>query len=128
MVLPDGRVLSDPTNTEIADATGGWIDPDRDEFDVVIVGSGPAGLSAAVYGASEGLETLVVDEGGVGGQASSSSLIRNYLGFPRGVSGRRLAEQAYEQAWVFGGYYVAHAQGGASLSRDRRAGWQVILS
>ena len=126
MVLPDGRVLSDPTNTEIADATGGWIDPDRDEFDVVIVGSGPAGLSAAVYGASEGLETLVVDEGGVGGQASSSSLIRNYLGFPRGVSGRRLAEQAYEQAWVFGGYFV-HMHRVDSLTRDgdRR---QVTLS
>jgi len=117
MVLPDGRVLSDPTNTEIADATGGWIDPDRDEFDVVIIGAGPAGLSAAVYGASEGLETLVVDEGGVGGQASSSSLIRNYLGFPRGVSGRRLAEQAYEQAWVFGGYFV-HMHRVESLSRD----------
>jgi len=106
MVLPDGQVLSDPTNMEIANATSAWIDPDRDEFDVVIVGSGPAGLSAAVYGASEGLGTLVVDEGGVGGQASSSSLIRNYLGFPRGVSGRRLAEQAYEQAWVFGGNYA----------------------
>src|SRR5215207_5089970 len=106
MVLPDGRVLSDPTNTEIADATGGWIDPDRDEFDVVIVGAGPAGLSAAVYGASEGFSTLVVDEGGVGGQATSSSLIRNYLGFPRGVSGRRLAQQAYEQAWVFGANFA----------------------
>jgi thioredoxin reductase (NADPH) len=71
-------------------------------FDLVIVGAGPAGLSAAVYGASEGFSTLVVDEGGVGGQATSSPLIRNYLGFPRGVSGRRLALQAYEQAWVLG--------------------------
>jgi thioredoxin reductase (NADPH) len=59
-------------------------------------------LSAAVYGASEGLGTLVVDSGGIGGQATSSSLIRNYLGFPRGVSGRGLARAAYEQAWVFG--------------------------
>ena len=117
MVLPDGQVLSDPTNMEIADATGAWIDPARDVFDVIIVGAGPAGLSAAVYGASEGLETLVVDEGGVGGQASSSSLIRNYLGFPRGVSGRRLAEQAYEQAWVFGGYFV-HMHTVDNLSRD----------
>jgi thioredoxin reductase (NADPH) len=117
MVLPDGQVLSDPTNMEIADATGAWIDTDRDEFDVVIVGAGPAGLSAAVYGASEGLETLVVDEGGVGGQASSSSLIRNYLGFPRGVSGRRLAEQAYEQAWVLGGHFI-HMHRVDSLSRD----------
>ena len=69
---------------------------------MVIVGSGPAGLSAAVYGASEGFSTLVVDEGGIGGQATLSSLIRNYLGFPRGVSGARLSEQAYEQAWVLG--------------------------
>ena len=71
-------------------------------FDVVVVGAGPSGLSAAVYGASEGLGTFVIDSGGIGGQATSSSLIRNYLGFPRGVSGRRLARQAYEQAWVFG--------------------------
>ena len=102
---------------EIADATGAWIDADRDEFDVVIVGAGPAGLSAAVYEASEGLQTLVVDEGGVGGQASSSSLIRNYGGFPRGVSGRRLAEQAYEQAWVLGGHFI-HMHRVDSLSRD----------
>jgi thioredoxin reductase (NADPH) len=59
-----------------------------------------------VYGASEGLQTLVVDNGGIGGQATSSSLIRNYLGFPRGVSGRRLAESAYEQAWVFGAKFA----------------------
>jgi len=106
IVLPDGRILSDPTNREIADATAASVDPDKHEFDLVIVGAGPAGLSAAVYGASEGLETLVVDEGGIGGQATSSSLIRNYLGFPGGVSGRRLAEQAYEQAWVFGANFT----------------------
>ena len=76
------------------------------DFDVVIVGSGPAGLSAAVYGASEGLRILVVDEGGIGGQARSSSLIRNYLGFAMGVSGSRLAEQAYEQAVVFGASFL----------------------
>jgi thioredoxin reductase (NADPH) len=70
------------------------------------VGAGPAGLSAAVYCASEGLRVLVVDEGGIGGQARSSSLIRNYLGFPKGVSGSRLAEQAYEQASVFGARFV----------------------
>jgi thioredoxin reductase (NADPH) len=137
MVLPDGQVLSDPTNLEIADATGAWIDPDRENFDVIIVGAGPAGLSAAVYGASEGLETLVVDEGGVGGQASSSSLIRNYLGFPRGVSGRRLAEQAYEQAWVFGGYFVhMHRVSGltrvgerllVTLPEDRRISARAVI-
>jgi thioredoxin reductase (NADPH) len=102
VMLPDGSVLSDPTDREIADVTRAAGEPERRDFDLIIVGAGPAGLSAAVYGASEGLDTLVVDEGGVGGQATSSSLIRNYLGFPRGVSGRRLAQQAYEQAWVFG--------------------------
>jgi thioredoxin reductase (NADPH) len=102
MVLPNGRALSDPTNLEIAEATGTSIEIEDDEFDLIIVGAGPAGLSAAVYGASEGLTTLVVEEGGIGGQATASSLIRNYLGFPRGVAGSQLAEQAYEQAWVFG--------------------------
>jgi thioredoxin reductase (NADPH) len=106
VVLPDGTVLQDPTNAELAEAVGSPISPERLEFDLVIVGAGPAGLSAAVYGASEGFSTLVVDEGGVGGQATYSSMIRNYLGFPRGVSGRRLARHAYEQAWVFGAKFA----------------------
>jgi thioredoxin reductase (NADPH) len=106
MVLPTGKVLSDPTDAEIAGASGAGIDPRGGNYDVVIVGAGPAGLSAAVYGASEGLSTLVIDEGGIGGQATLSSLIRNYLGFPRGVSGTRLSEQAYEQAWVLGANFA----------------------
>ena len=105
MVLPDGRVLNDPSNAEIARA-GAPAGLEEHAFDVVIVGAGPAGLSAAVYGASEGLRVLVVDEGGIGGQARSSSLIRNYLGFAKGVSGSRLAEQAYEQAVLFGASFV----------------------
>jgi thioredoxin reductase (NADPH) len=106
VVFPDGRVMENPTNLEISQATGGPINPDQANFDVIIVGAGPAGLSAAVYGASEGLSTLVVDKGGIGGQATSSSLIRNYLGFPRGVSGRQLAQNAYSQAWVFGANFA----------------------
>lgn len=102
VVFPDGRILENPTNLEISESTGGPVDPGRANYDVIIVGAGPAGLSAAVYGASEGLSTLVVDQGGIGGQATSSSRIRNYLGFPRGVSGRQLALNAYSQAWVFG--------------------------
>jgi thioredoxin reductase (NADPH) len=118
VILPDGSVLVDPSNVELASAAGGSIDSEQREFDVVIVGAGPAGLSAAVYGASEGLSTLVIDNGGIGGQATSSSLIRNYLGFPRGVSGRELAESAYEQAWIFGAKF-AFMHDAISLRRDR---------
>ena len=111
IVFPDGTVLQDPTNAEIATPGLGGRPRSATDYDLVIVGAGPAGLSAAVYGASEGFSTLVVDEGGIGGQATSSSLIRNYLGFPRGVSGRQLARRAYEQAWVFGAELRLHAAG-----------------
>jgi thioredoxin reductase (NADPH) len=106
MVLPDGRVLSDPSDAEIAAAAGAPTALEEKMFEVVIVGAGPAGLSAAVYGASEGLSVLVVDSGGIGGQARSSSLIRNYLGFGKGISGSRLAEEAYEQAAAFGASFL----------------------
>jgi thioredoxin reductase (NADPH) len=106
VVFPNGEVLADPSNAELTVAAGGPVDPHGRDFDLVIVGAGPAGLSAAVYGASEGFRTLVIDSGGIGGQATLSSLIRNYLGFPRGISGRRLAEEAYEQAWVFGARFA----------------------
>ncbi|TRW44552.1 FAD-dependent oxidoreductase [Georgenia yuyongxinii] len=117
MVLPDGRVLEDPSDAEIAVAAGTTVDADGEEHDLVIVGCGPAGLSAAVYGASEGLRTLVIDAGGIGGQATSSSSIRNYLGFPRGLSGGELARRAYEQAWVFGARF-ALMQRVSSLHRE----------
>jgi thioredoxin reductase (NADPH) len=106
VIFPDGTILQNPTNADLALASGSPVNPDRAQFDLVIVGAGPAGLSAAVYGASEGFSTLVVDEGGLGGQATSSSLIRNYLGFPHGVSGSRLAQNAYEQAWIFGAKFA----------------------
>jgi thioredoxin reductase (NADPH) len=117
VIFPNGEVLADPSNAELTLAAGGPVNPEGREFDLVIVGAGPAGLSAAVYGASEGFRTLVIDSGGIGGQATSSSLIRNYLGFPRGISGRRLAEEAYEQAWVFGAHF-AFMQQATSLKRE----------
>ncbi len=106
VVFPNGQFLVDPSNAELSLASGGPVEPGQMEFDLLIVGSGPAGLSAAVYAASEGFGTLVVDEGGIGGQATSSSLIRNFLGFPRGVSGRHLAQRAYQQAWTFGARFA----------------------
>lgn len=122
LVLPNGVVLRDPSNADIAAGTGSPQHPEQMEFDLVIVGAGPAGLSAAVYGASEGFDTLVVDQGAIGGQATSSSLIRNYLGFPRGVSGRRLAQDAYQQAWVFGAKFVfMHAATGLRAEGDHVA-------
>jgi thioredoxin reductase (NADPH) len=72
------------------------------DVDVAIIGAGPAGLAAAVYGTSEGLDTIVIEREAIGGQAGSSSMIRNYLGFARGISGSELAQRAYQQAWVFG--------------------------
>jgi thioredoxin reductase (NADPH) len=104
VILLDGSALFDPTNAQIADAIGGG--PHDLRCDVAIVGAGPAGLAAAVYAGSEGLRTLVVERYVVGGQAGASSLIRNYLGFPRGIGGAELAQRAYQQAWLFGARYV----------------------
>ncbi|HEY1355250.1 MAG TPA: FAD-dependent oxidoreductase [Solirubrobacterales bacterium] len=98
-----GRFIVDPTNVELADAFGVSTELGREhEFDVVVIGAGPAGLAAAVYASSEGMRALVIEREAIGGQAGSSSLIRNYLGFSRGVSGSDLAQRAYQQAWVFG--------------------------
>ena len=97
-----GKVLTNPTNEEAAVALGARHSSEEGIFDLVVVGAGPAGLSAAVYGASEGLRTIVVDRETIGGQAGTSSLIRNYLGFPLGVGGAELCIRALEQAWSFG--------------------------
>ena len=104
VILLDGSALFDPTNAQIADAIGGG--PQELRCDVAIVGAGPAGLAAAVYAGSEGLRTFVVERYVVGGQAGASSLIRNYLGFPRGIGGAELTQRAYQQAWLFGARYV----------------------
>ena len=100
--MRSGPVLVNPSNEEIVTAFGVDTSVDDPNFDLVVVGAGPAGLSAAVYASSEGMRTLVVERETIGGQAGSSSLIRNYLGFSRGVSGSELAQRAYQQAWVFG--------------------------
>ena len=105
VVMFDGRVLADPSNAEVAEALGVLTTPGRGRYDVTVIGA-EAGLAAAVYGASEGLSTVVVEPEAIGGQAGTSSLIRNYLGFPSGVSGGDLAVRAYTQAWSFGAEYV----------------------
>jgi thioredoxin reductase (NADPH) len=103
-----GTQLIDPTDAEILEAWGiptTLRDADRD-FDLLVVGAGPAGLGAAVYASSEGIRTLVVEREAIGGQAGTSSLIRNYLGFSRGLSGAELVQRGYQQAWVFGARFV----------------------
>ena len=104
VVLYDGKTLEDPSNVELADAylNVNAYSLERKEYDLVILGAGPAGLAAAVYGASEGLSTIIVEGEAIGGQAGTSSLIRNYLGFPWGIDGAELARRATEQAWWFG--------------------------
>jgi thioredoxin reductase (NADPH) len=116
--LYSGVVLVDPANAEIAEALGQKMRPAGQAYDVVIVGAGPAGLAAAVYGASEGLSTALLEREAFGGQAGTSSRIRNYLGFPSGVSGGELAQRAYEQAWAFGTHFV-YGNPATSLAKDR---------
>jgi thioredoxin reductase (NADPH) len=101
-VFPDGTRLERPSVRQVAEKLGWFREPSHTEYDLAIYGAGPAGLSAAVYGASEGLKTVVVERWAVGGQAASSPKIENYLGFPQGISGAELAERAREQACRFG--------------------------
>ena len=107
VAMRGGPLLVDAGPKEVARAYGATTELGRRrDFDVIVAGAGPAGLSAAVYAASEGLQTLVVEGEAIGGQAATSSLIRNYLGFPRGISGAELGQRAYQQAWVFGARFL----------------------
>ncbi|MFS0732968.1 FAD-dependent oxidoreductase [Microbacterium sp. 1P10UB] len=118
VVFPDGTVLDDATPTDVAGYLG-WVSPPRRAaYDLLIFGAGPAGLSAAVYGASEGLTVAVVERDAVGGQAGSSSLIENYLGFPHGISGASLADRARRQALAFGAELVLMREGIDRTFRD----------
>jgi thioredoxin reductase (NADPH) len=101
-VLFRDRCLADPTNAEVARMLGAGAHAEGGLYDLAVIGGGPAGLSAAVYGAADGLRTILIERQVVGGQAGSSSMIRNYLGFPRGITGAELAARAQEQAISLG--------------------------
>jgi thioredoxin reductase (NADPH) len=120
VILHDESVLHQPTLEQLADALGSSTRPGNEVYDLAILGGGPAGLSAAVYAASEGLRTVVVESSSIGGQAGTSSMIRNYLGFPRGVSGSDLTFRAYEQALMFGTRFVFMRRATALQTYDDR--------
>jgi thioredoxin reductase (NADPH) len=117
VALYTGAVLVDPANAEVAEAAGTPVRPAGVTYDVVIVGAGPAGLAAAVYGSSEGLRTALLEREAFGGQAGTSSRIRNYLGFPNGISGVELAARATQQATRFGTDFV-YGNAATSLAGD----------
>ena len=120
VVFPDGTRAFDPTIAEVA-ARLGWVAAPRyEEYDLSIYGAGPAGLSAAVYAASEGLRVVVLERSAIGGQAGSSSLIENYLGFPHGIAGADLAERARQQAVAFGAELLRMREGIRARFADDR--------
>ena len=102
IITPDGQRLSNPSNGEVAATSGLQHEAERDFYDLAIIGGGPAGLASAVYGASEGLKTVLIEREAPGGQAGTSSRIENYLGFPSGLSGADLARRGVSQARRFG--------------------------
>jgi thioredoxin reductase (NADPH) len=106
VIKHDGTVLHRPSMAELAFSHGIQIGPTAPVYDLVVVGAGPAGLAAAVYAASEGLDTLVLEQRAIGGQAGTSSMIRNYLGFHRGIHGGELAHRAWQQATLLGAEFV----------------------
>jgi thioredoxin reductase (NADPH) len=102
VITPDGQALVEPADAELASRVGLATTPSQDFYDLIVIGGGPAGLGAAVYGASEGLRTVLIERTATGGQAGQSSRIENYLGFPDGVSGAQLTDRARRQAARFG--------------------------
>jgi thioredoxin reductase (NADPH) len=126
LIRHDGSVLQDPTFAEVARSHGIHTQPSSDTYDLAILGAGPAGLGAAVNGASEGLSTLVMEPLAIGGQAGTSSMIRNYLGFPKGIGGGELARRAWEQAVLFGAEFAfTRPATGLATRGDRRV---IVLS
>jgi thioredoxin reductase (NADPH) len=123
-LFSDGTRLECPTIRQITETLGWFRDPSRSEYDLAIYGAGPAGLSAAVYGASDGLKTVVIERSAVGGQAGSSPKIENYLGFPQGISGADLADHAREQACRFGAEILLAREGvRGEFSAGKRTGY-----
>ena len=118
VLLADGRVLRDPSNRELADGVGLSTHAALPFYDLVIVGAGPAGLAAAVYGASEGLKTLLVEREAPGGQAGTTSRIENYLGFPAGLTGADLARRALAQARRLGAEILSSQEAAGILRAD----------
>lgn len=125
VLLPDGTTLEAPSNEEIAERLGMRAGAELPLYDLIVVGAGPAGLAAAVYGASEGLKTAIVESDAAGGQAGSSSLIENYLGFPSGLSGADLARRALTQARRFGAEFLLTRKVAGLESRDGSATLQL---
>src|SRR5580704_13447161 len=120
VLLSDGSVLVDPELETLAGSVGLRVQAAQDFYDIVVVGAGPAGLAAAVYGASEGLRTVVIEPEAPGGQAGSSSRIENYLGFPSGVTGADLGRRAYAQAARFGAEFVTQRATGMRIDGQYR--------
>lgn len=120
VLFPDGSSIVQPTQTALAEKIGFSTHAARDFYDLVVIGGGPAGLAAAVYAASEGLKTLLIEPDAPGGQAGSSSRIENYLGFPSGVSGADLARRAYVQASRFGVEFLTQCVTGIRVENQYR--------
>ncbi|MGD9619921.1 MAG: FAD-dependent oxidoreductase [Mycolicibacterium sp.] len=137
VITEQGETLIEPTDAELAATLGLTTTPAGDFYDLVVIGGGPAGLAAAVYGASEGLDTVLIERTATGGQAGQSSRIENYLGFPDGVSGAQLAERARRQAEKFEAELITAAEVTAlevdgiartvRLSDGRRIGARTVI-